>query len=657
MPRSAGSRAKKRKNVFAKGNNAASKAKCRPPKDIDSNDEEEIDVNVDRDSVSVLTTPNVNPPIVSPTHSRSKIKLENRYGTASVIEEDSSSSEDDALAEDKCDLPTTLSDGSKENNSGFRIIDFQILRNQIKNHLVCRHCFHPSELVEESRSGLGSVFRFVCENTKCNSSSSSEKFYSDQTIKSKGSSGFTNHSINRRAALAMRFIGCGLSALSTFCGIMNLPPPVAKPSYQKIKQTICEAVETVQSRCMKAAAGIEFSLVDHAEGGDTSPRDIDTSLDGTFLTRGFSSKIGVVTAIGCATGKVIDTEVRSKVCKGCDSWSKKKNTHPIEYARWLARHKSSCEATHEGSSGSMESKSAVDIYSRSVQKNNLRYTRYVGDGDTNSFKSVLDSKPYGEEKPIEKVECVGHVQKRMGTRLRKLKKNYIGKKLKDGKGIGGANRLTDNQIDQIQVYFGNAIRGNKNDVVGMRESIWAVFFHKVSTDKIPRHHLCNISWCKYLQAKRDGNLKNYKHSNNIPAAVMEVVKPIFKDLTHPDLLNRCLDGYTQNANESVNQKIWKICPKNTFHGAGTVKIAVGLATITFNDGMKSLVEVLSDLDITCGIFAQRLFVKQDSERIKQAEIRQKESSKEYRRLKRKARIAADELNEDGAYASGAHAFK
>ena len=75
MPRSAGSRAKKRKNVFAKGNNAASKAKCRPPKDIDSNDEEEIDVNVDRDSVSVLTTPNVNPPIVSPTHSRSKIKL------------------------------------------------------------------------------------------------------------------------------------------------------------------------------------------------------------------------------------------------------------------------------------------------------------------------------------------------------------------------------------------------------------------------------------------------------------------------------------------------------------------------------------------------------------------------------------------------------
>ena len=68
-----------------------------------------------------------------------------------------------------------------------------------------------------------------------------------------------------------------------------------------------------------------------------------------------------------------------------------------------------CEATHEGSSGSMQSKSAVYIFSRSVQTNNLRYIRYVGDGDTNSYKSVL--KPYRPEKPIVKVECVGHVKK------------------------------------------------------------------------------------------------------------------------------------------------------------------------------------------------------------------------------------------------------
>ncbi|GFS94322.1 uncharacterized protein TNCV_2013821 [Trichonephila clavipes] len=36
-----------------------------------------------------------------------------------------------------------------------------------------------------------------------------------------------------------------------------------------------------------------------------------------------------------------------------------------------------------------------------------------------------------------KIECVGHVQKRMGTRLRKLKLVYGKKKLSDGKTIGG----------------------------------------------------------------------------------------------------------------------------------------------------------------------------------------------------------------------------
>ena len=131
---------------------------------------------------------------------------------------------------------------------------------------------------------------------------------------------------------------------------------------------------------------------------------------------------------------------------------------------------------------------------------------------------------------------------------------------------------------------------------------------------------------------------------------MERIKPIFKDLTHPDLLNKCLDGYTQNANESLNQKIWEICPKNTYHGAKTVKTAVGLAVITFNDGMKSLVDVYEKLHISCGDFASAFFNSADSDRINKAEIRATEASLEYRRRKRQERLAADEAVEDGAYA-------
>ena len=75
------------------------------------------------------------------------------------------------------------------------------------------------------------------------------------------------------------------------------------------------------------------------------------------------------------------------------------------------------------------------MFSRSVELYNLRYTSFVGDEDTNSFKKVFDSKPYGDV-TVQKLECVGHVQKRMGRRLRDVKKNAKGRTLADGKSVG-----------------------------------------------------------------------------------------------------------------------------------------------------------------------------------------------------------------------------
>ncbi|KAG8254831.1 hypothetical protein J6590_107813, partial [Homalodisca vitripennis] len=50
------------------------------------------------------------------------------------------------------------------------------------------------------------------------------------------------------------------------------------------------------------------------------------------------------------------------------------------------------------------------------------------------------------------------------------------------------NRLTDSVIDQLGVYFGNAIRANPNDFVSMRKAAWAVWNHKASSDEKPLHH-------------------------------------------------------------------------------------------------------------------------------------------------------------------------
>lgn len=225
----------------------------------------------------------------------------------------------------------------------------------------------------------------------------------------------------------------------------------------------------------------------------------------------------------------------------------------------------------------MEKEIVKDIFCSSLDQHKLRCTRFIGDGDTNSFKTVSDAQPYGPNFPVEKIECVGHIQKRMGTRLRQLKRNLGDRELEDVKSNGGKNRLTKDKIDAIQTHYGNATRGNKNDLVGMREAVWAVFCHYNSTEAEPTHNFCKASWCPYQKAVVKGTVSTFKHTSNLPKAVLTQIKPVFKDLAKTQLLEKCLEGYTQNANESLNALIWKYCPKVGNHGLITVNICVAIA--------------------------------------------------------------------------------
>ncbi|KAM7293882.1 uncharacterized protein ISCGN_023460 [Ixodes scapularis] len=202
------------------------------------------------------------------------------------------------------------------------------------------------------------------------------------------------------------------------------------------------------------------------------------------------------------------------------------------------------------------------------------YTAYIGDGDSKAFLAVKESKPYNKD--VEKHECVGHVQKRMGTRLRSMKASLKGKRLSDGLTLSGKGRLTEKDIDSLQFYYGKAIRDNTDSLQNMRKAVWAIYFHKLSTDEKPNHGLCPngpSSWCGYNRSLSDGNPETYLHRNSLPTAVLEAIKPVFQALSSPGLLSKRLHGRTQNTNESLNQLIWCRCPKTTFVGTDTVKIA------------------------------------------------------------------------------------
>ncbi|GFU26964.1 uncharacterized protein TNCV_1151431 [Trichonephila clavipes] len=103
------------------------------------------------------------------------------------------------------------------------------------------------------------------------------------------------------------------------------------------------------------------------------------------------------------------------------------------------------EENHNGSAGMMETVGIVRIFQRSLSHRSVRYTSYIGNGDSKTFSSITASNPYGEDITVSKIECVGHVQKIMGTPLRKLKQ--MNSKLSDGKSIG--ERKVDRQNDRL----------------------------------------------------------------------------------------------------------------------------------------------------------------------------------------------------------------
>ena len=308
----------------------------------------------------------------------------------------------------------------------------------------------------------------------------------------------------------------------------------------------------------------------------------------------------------------------------------------------------------------MEAAGAVTIFKRSLDKNKLGYVSYIGDGDTSSFNEVNNSKPYGDFEIIKK-ECVGHAQKRLGlgTRLRTLRTTLKGKILSDGKKISGRGRLIDKVINTMQNFYGMAIRQNTNDLFAMRKSVIATLMHNTNFDDAEtRHRYCpkrTDSWCKYQKDILTGG-KTYKDHVNLPAAINKEVEPSFKDLSSEALLSKCLDGLTQNNNESLNALIWKKCLKNVYVSRNIIETGVASAVLEFNNGTQGIKKVYENAGLHFGKFITAACKKKDKIRISIMTHKSSDSVKKRRKKLRaiRKRFCDKEKEKEGgeSYVSG-----
>ena len=112
----------------------------------------------------------------------------------------------------------------------------------------------------------------------------------------------------------------------------------------------------------------------------------------------------------------------------------------------------------------MEADCVEEMYQRSVQRYNIHYNPFIGDGDSSAYSTIDRERPYDPTVFIKKEECINHVTKRIDTNLRRLIKEYKGKKHEDGKGLSGEGKLTISCIDAIHRFYAQAICNSKGNV-------------------------------------------------------------------------------------------------------------------------------------------------------------------------------------------------
>ena len=107
----------------------------------------------------------------------------------------------------------------------------------------------------------------------------------------------------------------------------------------------------------------------------------------------------------------------ANIKEGCSLNQNRAKRDPTAYTQWKNSH--ICKMNFNGSASGMECEGANHIFQRLIKNPKFKYVKFLSDGDSKSFNSIKDVYP---DTQVTKLECVGHYQKGVGTRLRKLKK-------------------------------------------------------------------------------------------------------------------------------------------------------------------------------------------------------------------------------------------
>ena len=188
--------------------------------------------------------------------------------------------------------------------------------------------------------------------------------------------------INLRSDAATSSMGGGLT-----------PCVMTLTNHNRLTNSFIKTIDHTWRHTLLRIVNVNYRAAAHQlrklklEGEDVSQvLDIAVSLEADWQKRyGLNSLKGITFVISIDTGCILNYIVKTKKqCQECKS-----NCNATE--EWKEKHEKTCCINHIRNSGVMEADGVIQMFLNSSDMRNLKYTTYVGDGNSNSFGCVFET--------------------------------------------------------------------------------------------------------------------------------------------------------------------------------------------------------------------------------------------------------------------------
>ena len=533
-----------------------------------------------------------------------------------------------------------------EECSGYRFMEISNFVDIIKSvHNFCRGNIKVTEM-NNKRMGVDSVLQISCDECHLDYVTQSSKQKNPGSWRPQDST-----DLNTRMVYALTEMGCSKKQMHTFCSIMDIPATKSsRTMWENRINTIHDAHRHVTQEIFRKNREELFQIYTADEDGNIY---IPVTYDVTWMTRGYSSTVGVGFVMSLDTGKPLDAATKVNYCQQCTFCPHKK--HSRKYEQWYRLHKPNCTYDNVTSKG-MEPCIAEELWERSSSYN-IYYRFMVCDGDSSSWKRVrfiygacatcrryyeemtpeeqsdFDKSERGQEfwashrdtnncLSVQKENCINHVTKGLGTALRNRRMEF---KL-GGTGKNTKHKLTDDVISKRTSLYRRVLVKNKLGpkataqqykvaIEESRREILAGHFHSCVSESEVRHIYCRSSdeWCKKKMDKEFVEQHHY-----LEERCRRILISDYKRLTSDVILRRCLRAKTQNQQESINSTLWARIPKRKFHGRERVELAAASAILNWCIGSKSQRLILANLQLEFGKTTKKIGQDVDKKRVRKS---------------------------------------